>query len=422
MKVSFEVSGRPAAPVEQRSASIESPTVAVSSANFMAYFGMQSVNLPRVTIERALTVPAVWAAVAFLSRTMATLPLHAFVERDGSAERVTGGIEDVIHGAWTPEDGGYKARVYFWQQVFTGGRGLAWVERKGGEVENIWPMVPNKVAIKRIGSRRSYRYDGRELDAADVIDLPFMLKADQLSHFGPIAQGAKAIQLALAMNDYGANFFAGGGVPPLSLSGALPEGGAALKRAVADVEAAIKFARDNDSPIMPIPAGHKLEPVGIDPAKGQMTEGRLFQIQEIARVYQIPPAFLQDLSRGTFANVEQQDLHLVKHLIGQWAEAAEDEFNLKLFGRKAQGRFVEHNLDGLMRGDFKSRVDALARGIQTGQITPNEARRLDNKPKHKNPMADELLVQGATVVLGQQPVLPAPVEPKKDGEGDEPKA
>ena len=113
------------------------------------------------------------------------------------------------------------------------------------------------------------------------------------------------------------------------------------------------------------------------------------------------------------------------NLIGQWAKAFEDEANLKLFGRGKSGRYVEHNLDGLMRGDFKSRIEGIARAIQTAQLTPNEGRALENRPKHKNPAADELLVQGATVVLGKQPTKRnQPTTPKKtdNGDGNEPEA
>ncbi|GLR55142.1 phage portal protein [Shinella yambaruensis] len=389
---------------EQRSGSIENPAVPVSLTNeFIAHFGLSSADLPPVTIDSALTVPAVLSAVAFLSRTLASVPLHAFRSTKDGPEKLTGKTATTLHDAPNDLMGSFKFRQYFWQQVFTGGRGLAWIERNGQEIEALWLLDPRKTTVKRSGFSIVYRHGGREYPAADVIDVPFMLKPDQLSHYGPVSLAAKAIQLALAMNDYGANFFAGGGVPPLALSGTLPEGAAALQRAAKDVDRAIQFAKVNKLPIMPIPAGHTLSPVGFDPQKGQMTDARLFQIQEIARAWQMPPVFLQDLSKGTFANVEQQDLHLVKHLIGQWAKAFEDELNLKLWGRFESGRYVEHNLDGLMRGDFKSRIEGIARAIQTGQITPNEGRALENRPKHPNPNADELLVQGATVVLGQQP-------------------
>lgn len=409
---------------EARSAtSPENEKVPVSAETFLQFFGIQSVDLPRVTIDRALTVPAVAAAVTFLSRTLAALPLHAYRRGKDGDEVLTGPTAETVHVNSNDLMSSFKFRCFFWQQVFTGGRGLAWIERDKDEVINLWPMDPRKVTIKRIGFRLIYRYEGKEYPAADVIDVPFMLKADQLQHYGPISLAAKAIQLAIAMNDYGSNFFAGGGVPPLALSGPLPQGAAALERQKSDVERAIKSAKDSKSPIVAIPAGHELKPVGFDPAKGQMVEARLFQIQEIARAWQLPPVFLQDLSKGTFANVEQQDLHLVKHLIGQWAKAFESEASLKIFGRDHGGRRVEHNLKGLMRGDFKSMIEATARAIQTAQLTPNEGRALDNRPKSKNPAADELLIQGATVVLGTQPALAAPpADNPENGDGDEPEA
>lgn len=424
MRVAFEV-GRSAQPAaEARSGSIESPSVPVSQTKeFLAYFGMDAVALPAVTTASALKVPAVNAAVNFLSRTLAAVPLHAFNRKGDSPERENGAVEMVLRNP-TPEMDGFKVRQYFWQGLFTGGRGLIWIERKGSDPINLWPLNPSKTRVRRTGLRTVYVHDGIEYQAEDVIDLAYMLRDDQLGHFGPISLASKAIQLALAMNNYASTFFAGGGVPPLALAGPMATGNEALTRTTADVESAIKFAQVNGSPIMPIPAGYELKPVGIDPAKGQMTEARLFQVQEIARAYQLPPMFLQDLTKGNFANTEQQDLHLVKHLVAQWAKAFEAQASLKIYGREAAGTaYVEHNLDGLMRGDFKSRSEALARAIQTAQLTPNEARALDNRGKSNNPAADQLLVQGATVPLGQQPVLAAPAdqnEPKEGEDGKEP--
>ncbi|ODS51366.1 MAG: phage portal protein [Agrobacterium sp. SCN 61-19] len=403
----FEVSRPPKS--EQKA----SETIAVSAGygDFLGFFGVSSNNLPLVTTDTALTVPAVAAAVAFLSRTMAALPFHAYKNTKEGAQRLTGKVQTIVHDA--PNDGqdSFKFRQYFWQQVFTGGRGLAWIERSAQSVEALWPMDPNKTTIKRVGGRLFYDFDGKEYPASDVIDVPFMLRSDGLGHYGPINLASKAIQLALAMNEYGSSFFAGGGVPPLALEGPLPAGADAIKRAQADIKRAIDAAKGGGESIFPLPGGYKLNPVGIDPAKSQMIEARRFQVEEIARAYQLPPVFLQDLSRATFSNAEQQDLHLVKHLIGQWAEALEGEMNLKLFGRGNTSRYVEHNLDGLLRGDFKTRMEGLARAIQTAQMTPNEARALENRPKHANPDADNLLVQGATVTLGMQVT---------DGGGDQP--
>lgn len=403
---------------ETRSGPASDETIPVSNENFLAFFGINGANIPDVTIDSALTVPAVAAAVAFLSRTMAALPLHAYRATKDGPKKISGKLETVVHDA--PNDGmdSFKFRQYFWQQVFTGGRGLAWIERAPQGVEAIWPFDPTKTTISRKAGAVSYEYGGKVYPAADVIDLPFMLKPCGLQHYGPVTLASKAIQLALAMNDYASNFFAGGGVPPLALVGPLPAGAEAVNRALADINRAIDVAKKSGKPITPIPGGYELKPVGIDPDKGQMVEARRFQIEEIARAYQLPPVFLQDLTRATFSNAEQQDLHLVKHLIGQWAEAFEGELNLKLFGRGNNGRYVEHNLDGLLRGDFKSRIDGITRGIQAGLITPNEGRALENRPNSKNKFADDLFMQGGTVPLGSQPVQTVAVTDKPAGGSD----
>ncbi|MDW9600440.1 phage portal protein [Sinorhizobium meliloti] len=382
---------------ESRS-SPENVSIPVSSENFLAYFGVQSGNLPNVTIDTALNVPAVMAAVAFLSRTLAAVPRHAYRDTKDGAKRIGGRLETVVNGAPNDGMGAFKFWQYFWQQVFTGGRGLSYIERSPQGIDSLWLMDPSKTNIKRVGFAVTYEFEGKSYPASDVVDVPFMLQTDGLNHYGPINKASKAIQLALAMNDYGSNFFAGGGVPPLALVGPLPQGADALKRAHEDVKRAIGAAKSSSSQIFPIPPGNELKPVGLDPAKGQMVEARRFQIEEIARAYQLPPVFLQDLTHGTMANTEQQNLLLVQHLISQWAKALEDELNLKFFGRNGGSRYIEHNLDGLMRGDFVSRMNGLAQAVQNALLTPNEARALDNRPAM--PHGDELFLQGATAPLG----------------------
>ncbi|MCX5570610.1 MULTISPECIES: phage portal protein [Kaistia] len=397
--------------------SLENPTIPVSAENFLGFFGMQGVDLPAVTTDTALKVPAVMAAVAFLSRTLAAVPKHAYRETAEGPVRVKGKLGTIVHKSPNDQMGAFKFWQFFWQQVFTGGRGLAWIERSrpgAAGIEGMWLLDPTRTTIQRDGVELAYKSGGKTYPGSDVIDVPFMLRANQLSHYGPINLASKAIQLALAMNDYASTFFAGGGVPPLALTGPLPAGADALKRAMADIHRVIDAAKKSAKPVFPLPPGHDLKPVGFDPDKGQMTEARKFQTVEIARAYQLPPVFLQDLERATFTNAEQQDLHLVKHLIGQWTLALEDELNLKLFGRLNPTRYIEHNLDALMRGDFKSRIEGLARGVQSGLLTPNEGRAIENRPNHRNSAADELFMQGATVELGRRatpPVLSGPAPP-----------
>jgi len=109
---------------------------------------------------------------------------------------------------------------------------------------------------------------------------------------------------------------------------------------------------------------------------------------------------LQDLTHGTFSNTEQQDLHFVKHCVKRWVEQFEQEINMKFFGRGSDF-YVEFNVDGLLRGDLKTRMEAHATSIQNAIRTPNEVRDIENMPPMAN--GDDLLIQGATVPLGSQP-------------------
>lgn len=408
----LDLIGWPSAPAPEQRMITEIPGIERTGGNMLSLFGLGNVELPNVTNDTALTVPAVLAAVAFLSRSLAALPLHAYRKTANGPEKIAGGLETLIHEAPNAEWTSFKLRQYFWQQVFTGGRGLLWIERSGSNITGLYPVNPTKAKISRDSMGRTfYEVDGKVYPAADVIDVPFMLKSDGVSHYGPIVLGMAAIQLALAMSQYGAKFFAGGGVPPLALVGPMPAGPEAMKRAMADIQRSMDTAKASDKPLFPIPPGYELKPVGFDPDKGQMTDARRFSVEEIARVYQIPPVFLQDLTHGTFSNSEQQDLHLVKHLIAQWVQAFEEELNLKLFGQRNGGRYCEHNLDGLMRGDFITRMNGLGQAVQNSILTPDEARALENRPA-KGGNADKLFMQGATVPIDQptDTGTPDPVE------------
>ena len=398
---------------EKRQATI---TQNASAEELILFFGAEGRPLGTVNTSTALKVPAVFAAVTFLSRTLASLPLHVYKETSDGPEKVTGSIGTLVSYAPNEETSSFRWRLHFWHGVFTGGRGLTYIERSGSNIVGLWGIDPTKAKIKRDEDlRTTYKVGTKSpYPAANVIDVPFLLQNDGISHYGPISRGQDAIGLAKAMNDFASGFFTGGGVPPLAVKGPMPAGKEAIKRAQAQIQQAIEASRESNIPITNLPAGYELVPIGFEPEKGQMTDGRRFQVEEIARLFNLPPVFLQDLTHGTFSNTEQQDLHLVKHVISQWAVAFEQEANLKLFGQRNNKRYIKHNLDGLMRGDFTSRMEGLAQGIQNAILTPNEARKLENRPS--KPLGDDLLIQGATVPLGSQPDENSDTSTGADGE------
>ena len=382
-------------------------TAPQSSDQVVQIFGLQDFiaagSGEAVSIESALGVPAIWAAVNFLSGTIAGLPLAVYRKSEAGREKVSGGLADVLHDVANEEDmiSSFALRKWWMEQSLTGGRGVIFIDRNAmGDVVNLWPLDPAKVTVKRQNGRRSYEYrDGgvTRYAAGEVLDLAFMLKGDGLGHRSPIMANREVVGMAQAITRYGGAFFRNGGVPPFAVTGNF-QSGTSMRRAADDLDDAVRKAAREDRQALVLPAGLEIKAIGGDPNKNQMVEAQRFMIEQIARIFSLPPVFLQDLTHGTFSNTEQQDLHLVKHTIKRWVEQIEQEMNLKFFGRGSD-QYVEFNLDGLLRGDFATRMQGYATGIQNGVLMPNEARSMENRQDADG--GDRLYIQGATVPLEQ---------------------
>lgn len=398
--------------VETRT-SLENPQVPLSDVGaWRSLLGeWNSVEGVTVTAESALEVPAVWCAVNFISSTIASLPLQVFQKTEGGRDTADKDpLYSILHDAPNEEWTSFAWRKYSMVNTLTRGRSLSFIERnKAGRVMNIWPLDTTKCTIERANGRKRYVYtdaDRKVIYAAnEIIDVPFMLEADGVTHIDPISKLRGTVALALALESYARKFFANGGVPPLALHGPMKSPGSAA-RAAGDITSAIRDANAERRSVLIMPDGHELKSIGIDPDKSLMVEAQRFQVEQVARMFDIPPIFLQDLTHGTYSNTEQQDLHFVKHTLRQWLKAWEDEMNLKLFAPRQRSKFVEFNIDGLLRGDFASRMDGYSKGIQNAVYTPDEVRGFENLPSRDH--GDKLYIQGATVPLGTQPVTAAP--------------
>ncbi|MEJ0015703.1 MAG: phage portal protein [Acetobacteraceae bacterium] len=388
----------------------EDPRIPLSSPEaFSALFGSwRSAAGVEVTPERALGVPAVWCAVNFIAGTIASLPLITYTrDAEGNRRRADGDpIYWLLHDEVNAElQTSFAWRKYSMVNTLLRGRSVSFIERNRiGRPTNLWPLNPLATTVERVGGRKQYRYrDGAAehvYAASEVIDIPFMLCVDGISAEAPTSRLRNSLGLAIAIEDYAATFFRGGGVPPLAMQMPDKASPAAGTRAAANIDELIRDARSDGRLVLPLPTGHRLEQIGFNPEAGQLVEARRLQVEEIARMFMLPPIFLQELTRANFANSEQQDLHFVKHTLTQWLECWEQELNAKLFGPRSRN-FVEFNVDGLLRGDFATRMAGYATGIQNAIITPDEARDSENRPRMGGEAA-KLHVQGATVPLGEQ--------------------
>lgn len=399
----------------ERRASVENPTLPLSSPNLIDFLGLELSGVGTPTPGRALEVPAWFAGVNFLSGALAGLPLQVFKRTKTGREKVAGGIANILARAVNDDTTSFMWRKATFDQTFTEGRSYSWVEKNPkGEVVNIWPLEYSKTTPMRIDGRKVYRYRerGKVIDyaASEIIDIPMMLKPNGVEHYRPTRLFRETFGLAIAVTRYGTRFFNNGGVPPFTVEGPF-QTAAGREKAERDLTKAIAAAGIEGKSAVGLPGGHSIKPLGFDPSKMQMVDVQRFLIEQIARILSLPMVFLQDLTRGTFSNTEQQDLHLIKHTLRRWIEQFEQELNLKIFGRDSD-YYVRFNLDGLMRGAFTARMEGLAKAIQNAILTPNEARELEER--ESAPFGDDLLMQGATIPLKNSAKAANDPPPKAD--------
>lgn len=397
---------------ERRSQSLNNPSVSLGDSRaFMELFGGSStVTGESVTFEKALTVPAIWAAVNVIGSTIASLPFHLFkTDTKGVTTKANNDpIYKLIHDRPNSVHTSYVWRKWLVSQLFEHGRALILIAQdQAGRTAGLIPLTRERVTINQTivngDIRRTYQVGSIVYDQSQILDFVLQPTSDGIGCYSPIQSNRDSIALMIAAQRYSATLLGNGGIPPLVLEGELgsPQ---AQEKASDQIEAALGLNRDRNRKVLPMPRGYQLKPIGLDPKAQQLIELRQFQISEASRIFNIAPAMLHDLSRATFSNVEQQNINFAQHTIVPLLELIEQEMNAKLFGKRNTSNFVEFDIDGLQRGDFMSRMTGLATAVQTGIRTPNEARALDNLPPMEG--GDDLMIQGATVRLKAQPTAP----------------
>jgi HK97 family phage portal protein len=209
----------------------------------------------------------------------------------------------------------------------------------------------------------------------DVLHIPG-LGFDGLIGYSPIAMAKNAIGMAIATEEYGASFFANGANP----GGVLEHPGVVKDpKRVRESWNAVYQGSSNAHRVAVLEEGMKFQAIGIPPEQAQFLETRKFQINEIARIFRVAPHLLADLEKSSFSNIEQQSLEFVKYTLDPWVIRWEMSIQKALFSTaEKQQYFVRFNLDGLLRGDYASRMQGYATGVQNGFLSPNDVRSLEN--------------------------------------------
>ena len=184
---------------KEKRASLESPSVPISNENIIKFFGLDSISSSgvNVTLEKAMGVPAVMAAIQFLSGTIAGLPLNVYQKKDSGREKLSSGLQNILHDAINDEVTSFDWRKYLMERVLSNGRSLTYIERTGDRITNLFSINPEKVTIKRANNKKTYIYEDGDTkityQASEIIDIPFALKSDNLTAISPIMNSKDAI-------------------------------------------------------------------------------------------------------------------------------------------------------------------------------------------------------------------------------------
>lgn len=369
---------------------VEDRTVGSSFTFFMG----NSSSGKTVTERSAMQMTAVYACVRILSEAVAGLPLHFYrYKADGSKEKaIDSNLYHLLHDEPNPEMSSFVFRETLMTHLLLWGNAYAQIIRNGkGEVIALYPLMPNKMSVDRDENGKLYYTYTRSdcepnamngssvvLEPKDVLHIPG-LGFDGLVGYSPIAMAKNAIGLAIATEEFGSKFFANGAAP----SGVLEHPGTIKDPSRVREAWQSQFGGSgNSGKVAVLEEGMKYTPISISPEQAQFLETRKFQINEIARIFRVPPHMVGDLEKSSFSNIEQQSLEFVKYTLDPWVVRWEQSLSRSLLSEDEKKQyFFKFNLEGLLRGDYQSRMNGYAIARQNGWMSANDIRELEDLDK-----------------------------------------
>jgi HK97 family phage portal protein len=391
----------------------DKPKNALGGSRYSFFFGNTSAGKP-VNEHTAMQMTAVYSCVRILSETLAGLPLHVYRYNDsgGKEKYLKHPLYKLLHDEPNPEMTSFAFRETLMSHLLLWGNAYAQIIRNArGEVIALYPLMPNKMTVDRDSKGRLFYLYSRTSDDAptlgddsqvylspsEVLHIPG-LGFDGLIGYSPIAMAKNAVGLAIATEEYGAKFFANGAAP-----GGVLEHPGTIKdpQKVKESWNAAYQGSQNAHRVAVLEEGMKYQPIGISPEQAQFLETRKFQINEIARIFRVPPHMLADLEKSSFSNIEQQSLEFVKYTLDPWVVRWEQSMCRALLMESEKTIvFIKFNVDGLLRGDYVSRMSGYATARQNGWMSANDIRELENLDRIPAEFGGDLyLINGAMTKL-----------------------
>lgn len=373
-----------------------------------------------VRAQQALGFPAFACATRIICDTVASLPVKVWrQEADGSQEQVFGEEVDILNNRWSQFETAFDAKRKLIKSAILHDAGFAWVFKRSRDRKARGLVVLNPTSVTRqedgsyIQRDPSLRNVPERIPPERMIEVNFMQLPDDSGVSAlNLAQGV--LRMGLFAQKHAAELFRRGAVPKVVLQSHNADTGEAAAEEFSHMEEALVRMAESGRTALFAPPGYEFKPLAATSQHTQLVEMLKLAVEEVARVFNIPTQMLHSTEGSTYSNQEQAGQNLSKNTILPWTRQLEQQISSKFLQAKQKAEF---DVSKLVRADFLTEGDGFARRIQSGQMTPNEARIAQGLPPVDQEKADDLLIQGAIKALGDEPeppVAPVGMPPEAD--------
>ena len=368
--------------------------LSLTSGNWNDILGMPNAAGVVMNEQKSLQIPSVYACVTVLSKTLASLPLFVYkrLNEDGKIRAPDHPLYKLLHDEANPEMTAMVWRETACGHLYLWGNSYSEIEYDElWQPKALWPLRPDHTWPERDLQTGEIFYNTLITKTNQTVRLPAwrvlhvpLFGFDGLVGKTPVRLMMETFGMTAATIQYGAQFFANGA----KASGVLTHPNSLSQPAQERLRESFDArygGMTNAHRTMVLEEGLKYERVGIPPEEAQWLESRKFNRSEIASIYGVPPHLIGDLERSTNNNIEHQGIEFQTITMRPLCVRFEQELTRKgLSDKEKKKYFIEHNMDGLARGDMASRYDAYSKAINGGWMCPDEARAKENQ----NPMPD----------------------------------
>lgn len=343
----------------------------------------------------SLRISAFYASVLLISDTISTLPVDSYIRRNGNRVAYRPKPE------WVNRPDIELLRTEHYQQVLVSllldGNAFVRIFRDNrGDVVNLVCLDPLRVEVRRNARTREIEYvidsdQNSVVRFSDMIHITEIKRPQHLRGLSRVSELKDNLGLATALQSFASRFFGQGATVAgvIEFPGKLTQEQAISLRDNFD-SAHKGYKKSHKTGVLD--AGAKYQKIGSSPDEAQMIEARKLAIEEIARMFRIPPHMLGITNPGamSYASVEQNNINFVVHTLRPYISKLEDAYS-RLLPEEA---FLKFNVDGLLRGDYQTRISGYSTGLQAGFYSVNDVRRFEDLSpvpdgdQHRVPLAN----------------------------------